>query len=182
MGHGLVAGVDCYTQAVVVVMVDVDSGKLVASGRVEREVCRSGAACETDPWNWWQALAGAISQTGCSGKIMAVSVAAQQLGAVALDADRRPLRRAMFRDDTRSAQAAEELRRLLVGAAAKAAEILIGQPAVDEARRWNFADGTRARSRPPDHAAIDRIARVRDAAHDLNASEVFTGSTAVPSS
>ena len=115
MGQSLVAGVDCSTQATKVVVVDADSGKLVASGRVAHEVFRSGAASETDPGNWWQALAGALAQTGCSGEIAAISVAAQQLGVVTLDANRRPLRRAILWDDTRSAHAAEELRKLLGG-------------------------------------------------------------------
>lgn len=118
MGQGLVAGVDCSTQATKVVVVDADSGKLIASGRVAHEVYRSGAASETDPQNWWGALAGALAQTGCSGEVAAVSVAAQQLGIVALDASHRPLRRAILWDDTRSAHAAEELRELMGGPAA----------------------------------------------------------------
>ncbi len=115
MGHGLVAGVDCSTQATKVVVVDADSGTLVASGRVANEVFRKGAASETDPRNWWEALAGALAQTGCTGEIAAVSVAAQQLGIVVLDASHRPLRRAILWDDTRSAPAADELRQLLGG-------------------------------------------------------------------
>ncbi len=115
MGQSLVAGFDCSTQATKVVVIDVDSGKMVASGRVANEVCRNGAASETDPEIWWRALAEAISQTGCSSEIAATSVAAQQLGVVTLDKDRQPLRRAILWDDTRSANAAEELRQLMGG-------------------------------------------------------------------
>ncbi len=115
LGQNLVAGVDCSTQATKVVVVDADSGELVASGRVANEVFRSGAASETDPGYWWQALAKALAQTGCSGEIAAISVAAQQLGVVSLDSHHRPLRRAILWDDTRSAHAAEELRNLLGG-------------------------------------------------------------------
>ena len=118
MGQSLVAGVDCSTQSTKVVVVDVDSGTLVASGKVAHEIFREGAASETDPWNWWQALAGALAQTGYSSEIAAISIAAQQLGVVALDANRRPLRRAILWDDTRSAHAAEELRQLLGGTGA----------------------------------------------------------------
>ena len=118
MKQGLVAGFDCSTQATKAVVVEIDSGKLVASGRVAHEVYRKGAASETDPKIWWRALAGAISQTGCSSEIAATSVAAQQLGVVALDADRRPLRRAILWDDTRSAHAAEKLRCLMGGSEA----------------------------------------------------------------
>ncbi|MCY3879084.1 MAG: xylulokinase [Rhodobacteraceae bacterium] len=113
MGKGLVAGFDCSTQATKVVVVDIDSGNLVADGRVAHEVHRKGAASETDPEIWWKALAGALAQTGCPGEIAAASVAAQQLGVVPLDADHRPLRRAILWDDTRSAQAANDLRRIL---------------------------------------------------------------------
>jgi xylulokinase len=118
VGRRLVAGVDCSTQATKVVVVDIDSGKLVASGRVAHDVFRDGAASETDPENWWRALAGALAQTACAGEVGAISVAAQQLGIVTLDSDHRPLRRAILWDDTRSAHAAAELRRLLGGAAA----------------------------------------------------------------
>ena len=115
MPGGLAAGVDCSTQATKVVVVDVDSGEVVADGRVANEVIRRGAASETDPENWWNALAGALGQTGCAGRIDAISIAAQQLGIVTLDAGRRPLRRAILWDDTRSARAAEQLREALGG-------------------------------------------------------------------
>ncbi len=69
---------------------------------------------------------------------------------------------------------------LILASWSQAAEILIVKPAADLARRWNIADDTLVPPRPLDHAEIDRIARVRDAAHDLNASEVFTSSTAFP--
>ena len=69
------------------------------------------------------------------------------------------------------------------GAAAQAAAILFCESAVDVARRWNVADGTRVPPRPLDHVAIDRIARVREAAHELNARELFIDpATAAPSS
>lgn len=118
MGQGLVAGVDCSTQATKVVVVDADSGRLVADGRVVNKVFREGAASETNPLDWWEALAGALAQSGCAGEIAAISVAAQQLGIVVLDASHRPLRRAILWDDTRSAHAAEELRQLLGGSMA----------------------------------------------------------------
>lgn len=115
MPDGLAAGVDCSTQATKVVVVDVDTGTLVAEGRVAHEVIRRGAASETDPENWWNALAGALAQTGCAGRVDAISIAAQQLGVIALDRGRRPLRRAILWDDTRSARAASRLRDALGG-------------------------------------------------------------------
>lgn len=109
------AGVDCSTQATKIVVVDVDSGDLVASGRVAHDVFRSGAASETDPENWWNALAEVLTRTGCADEVDAISIAAQQLGIVTLDSSHRPLRKAILWDDTRSARAAAELRQALGG-------------------------------------------------------------------
>ena len=109
------AGVDCSTQATKIVLVDADSGDLVASGRVAHDVFRSGAASETDPENWWNALAEVLTRTGCADEVDAISIAAQQLGIVTLDSNHRPLRKAILWDDTRSARAAAELRQALGG-------------------------------------------------------------------
>ena len=115
MHNRLVAGVDCSTQSTKVIVVDVDNGEIKASGQVEHDVFRSGPASETDPENWWSALAGALSQTGCCEQIEAISIAAQQLGIVPLDKAHRPLRRAILWDDTRSANMAEQLIEALGG-------------------------------------------------------------------
>ena len=112
----LVAGVDCSTQAIKVVVVDADSGKLVATGRRANEVHRVGPASETNPEDWWHGLAEALAQTGLAAEIGAISIAAQQLGLVTLDARHRPVRRAVLWDDTRSADAAIALRDSLGGA------------------------------------------------------------------
>ena len=127
MPNRLVAGVDCSTQATKVLVVDVDTGALAASGRVAHDVFRAGAASETDPENWWSALAGALSQTDCAERIDAISIAAQQLGVVTLDRARRPLRRAILWDDTRSARVAERLIDAL-GGPDRCAEIIGTQP------------------------------------------------------
>ncbi|MEM8586797.1 MAG: xylulokinase [Pseudomonadota bacterium] len=111
----LVAGVDCSTQATKVVVVDVDQGDRVAEGRAAHQVLRQGAISETDPDHWWRALAAALSSTGLADRVDAVSIAAQQLGLVTLDADHRPLRPAVLWDDTRSAYAAERLQTALGG-------------------------------------------------------------------
>lgn len=115
MTASLVAGVDCSTQATKVVVVDVDSGRLVASGRYANRVHRDGPASESDPDDWWTALAAALAQTGQAGSIAGISIAAQQLGLVVLDGQHRPLRRAVLWDDTRSAAAAADLRQALGG-------------------------------------------------------------------
>ena len=109
MSTRLVAGVDCSTQSTKVLVVDVENGEIKGSGKVSHDVYRSGGASETDPENWWAALAKAISKTGLATKIEAISIAAQQLGVVTLDKNHKPLRRAILWDDTRSAKKAEEL-------------------------------------------------------------------------
>ena len=127
MQKKLVAGVDCSTQSTKVLVVEIDSGEVIASGRVSHNVYRDGPASETDPDNWWNALAGALSQTGCSERIEAISIAAQQLGLVTLDKEHKPLRPAILWDDTRSAVAAEQLINGL-GGPLRLAELVGTQP------------------------------------------------------
>ena len=127
MQKKLVAGVDCSTQSTKVLVVEIDSGEVIASGRVSHNVYRDGSASETDPDNWWNALAGALSQTGCSERIEAISIAAQQLGLVTLDKEHKPLRPAILWDDTRSAVAAEQLINGL-GGSLRLAELVGTQP------------------------------------------------------
>ncbi|MFX5705475.1 FGGY family carbohydrate kinase, partial [Acinetobacter baumannii] len=62
-----------------------------------------------DPEAWWIALQDAIAQAGGLDDVAAVSIAGQQHGMVALDADGRVIRDALLWNDTRSAQAAADL-------------------------------------------------------------------------
>ena len=110
MSEQLVAGVDCSTQGTKVVVLDLDSGRQVASGRSAHEVTGSGGTRETDPDLWWDALRAALGETGCAGEIAAISVAGQQHGLVVTDGGGRPLRPAVLWNDTRSAVEANELR------------------------------------------------------------------------
>lgn len=105
----LVAGVDCSTQSTKVVVIDPDDGRLFASGSAPHAVRRRGSGSETDPRQWWQALVAALAETGCRDRIASISVAAQQLGLVTLDAAGEPLRPAILWEDTRSGVEAEEL-------------------------------------------------------------------------
>ena len=59
------------------------------------------------------------------------------------------------------------------GAAAQAAGVLCREPGIAIARRWNIARGPTIPARTIDREAIDRIDRVRTAAHELNARELF---------
>ena len=122
-----VAGVDCSTQSTKVIVVDIDSGDVVAIGRSANPVMRDGPKSETNPEAWWLSLRSAINQTGMARHILSISIAAQQLGLVTLDADHQPLRNAILWDDTRSGDAASQLIDALGGAPAWA-ELVGTQP------------------------------------------------------
>lgn len=81
----LIAGVDSSTQSTKVVVVDADSGDVVAQGRARHEVTGTRGARESDPESWWDALGAALNATGRAGDVSAVGVGAQQHGLVVLD-------------------------------------------------------------------------------------------------
>ncbi len=110
------AGVDCSTQTTKVIVVDIDTGRAVALGKAANIVHRRGPASETDPQDWWTSLRQAVADTGRAGDIGALSIAAQQLGLVTLDAAHTPVRHAILWDDTRSGDAAVMLHDQLGGA------------------------------------------------------------------
>src|SRR5688572_26305847 len=99
----LVAGVDCSTQATKVLIVDSDSGSIVAAGRAGHDVTGEDGARETDPNQWWAALAQALLQTGRAEDVRALAVGGQQHGLVVVDAEGTPLRPAQLWNDTRAA-------------------------------------------------------------------------------
>ncbi|NCW76285.1 MAG: xylulose kinase, partial [Actinobacteria bacterium] len=99
----LVAGVDSSTQSVKVVVRDADSGELVAQSSAPHP-----DGTEVNPHAWESALDKALT-TVATNKIEAISIAGQQHGMVALDADGAVIRNALLWNDTRSAKAADEL-------------------------------------------------------------------------
>ena len=99
----LVAGVDSSTQSVKVVIRDADSGELVAQSSAPHP-----DGTEVDPQAWESALDKALGSVG-DKQIDAISIAGQQHGMVALDADGSVIRDALLWNDTRSAGAAEQL-------------------------------------------------------------------------
>jgi len=106
----LVAGVDCSTQSTKVVIVDVASGEVVATGRHEHEVhYGEGSVAETDPLVWWAALRSALAQTGRAGDVDAIAVGGQQHGLVIVDAHGAPVRPAMLWCDLRATAEADRL-------------------------------------------------------------------------
>jgi xylulokinase len=110
-GRPLVAGVDCSTQATKVLVVEAESGEVVAAGREGHVVTGEGGARESDPLGWWDALRGALDQVGEEVRrdIRAIAVAGQQHGLVTLDGGGRPVRPALLWNDTRSALDAAQL-------------------------------------------------------------------------
>ena len=132
----LVAGVDCSTQSTKVVVIDADSGEIVAAGRAAHSVTGSGGPRETHPEVWWEALRQALAETGVAGQIAAISIAGQQHGLVCLDASGKPLRPAMLWNDTRAASDAVRLVDAMGGAAAWAATIGLVPVASFTASKW----------------------------------------------
>ena len=98
----LIAGVDTSTQATKVLVVDADTGTLVAQGRAGHTVTGERGSRETDPREWWAALKAALAETGRAAEVEAIAVGGQQHGLVALGADGEPLRPSMLWNDTRS--------------------------------------------------------------------------------
>ena len=100
----LVAGIDSSTQSCKVVIVDAESGRIVRSGRASHP-----EGTEVDPEAWWIALLTAITDAGGLDDVMALSIAGQQHGMVCLDHAGEIVRPALLWNDTRSAQAANDL-------------------------------------------------------------------------
>ena len=100
----LVAGVDSSTQSCKVLVVDTDDGTVVRRG-----VAAHPDGTEVDPEHWWTALQQALEAAGGLDDVAALSVGGQQHGMVALDTDGRVVRPALLWNDTRSAEAAQDL-------------------------------------------------------------------------
>jgi len=151
----LIAGVDCSTQSTKVVVVDPETGDIVATGSAPHTVSGTGGARETHPDVWWGALCSALAQTGMADRIAAIAVAGQQHGLVCLDAGGRPLRPAMLWNDTRSAPDAVGLLEALGGPAVWAARIGVVPVASFTAPKWAWI-----RRLEPDVAAATAAIRL----------------------
>ena len=115
MGGKLVAGVDSSTQSVKIVVRDLATGDLVKESKVPHP---DGTEC--DPRDWQSALARAISEVDELKDVAALSIGGQQHGAVVLDENGTPVRKALLWNDTRSAKEAEDLNKEFGGAQATA--------------------------------------------------------------
>jgi xylulokinase len=99
----LVAGVDSSTQSTKVLVVDTDTGEVVRQGAAPHP-----AGTEVDPAAWQEAFTVACADDLLTD-VAAISVAGQQHGMVALDADGAVVRPAILWNDTRSAPDAHDL-------------------------------------------------------------------------
>ncbi|NDI18933.1 MAG: xylulose kinase, partial [Actinobacteria bacterium] len=100
----LVAGVDSSTQSCKVVVRDADTGALVRHGSAPHP-----DGTEVDPAHWERALHAAIAAAGGIDDVAAVAIGGQQHGAVCLDESGNVVRPALLWNDTRSADAADQL-------------------------------------------------------------------------
>ncbi|WP_199440886.1 xylulokinase [Umezawaea beigongshangensis] len=102
----LVLGIDSSTQSTKALLVDADTGELVAEGRAPHP-----DGTEVHPDAWWAACQEAIAGATASapGPVAAISVAGQQHGMVTLDADGEVVREALLWNDVRSAPQARDL-------------------------------------------------------------------------
>ncbi|THA23549.1 xylulokinase [Streptomyces sp. RKND-216] len=104
-----VVGVDSSTQATKALVVDVATGRVVARGQAPHTVDATSGR-ESDPEQWWTALASSLEQCGPAvRRASAVSVAGQQHGLVTLGRDGRPVRPALLWNDVRSAPQRDRL-------------------------------------------------------------------------
>ena len=100
----IIAGVDSSTQSVKIVLRDAHSGELIRQGRAPHP-----DGTEIDPAQWKTALDSAIDNAGGLDGVLAISIAGQQHGMVALDSQGDVIRPAILWNDTRSANAARDL-------------------------------------------------------------------------
>ncbi|GGO93971.1 xylulokinase [Wenjunlia tyrosinilytica] len=163
----VVIGVDSSTQATKAVAVGLESGEVLGEGRAAHAVSTGGGK-ESDPRRWWRALGEAVAATGHADRAEAVSVAGQQHGLVALDADGAPVRPALLWNDIRSAPQAAALVEWL-GAGEWARRTGSVPTAAFTAAKWCWL-----REREPEAAA--RVAAIR-LPHDY-LTERLTGAAA----
>lgn len=100
----LVAGIDSSTQSCKVVIRDAETGALVRSGSAKHP-----EGTEVDPQAWWDAFLEAVDAAGGLNDVAAAAVGGQQHGMVALDASGDVIRDALLWNDTRSAEAVQQL-------------------------------------------------------------------------
>ena len=155
MGARIVAGVDSSTQSTKVVLVDADTGAVLAEGRAPHRVTGVGGVRESDPEQWWSALRDALGQAGpLAAEVAAIAVGGQQHGLVTLDRTGRPVRPAILWNDVRAAGHATRLVEAL-GAAQWADRVGIVPVASITAAKWAWL-----RDREPESATATAAIRL----------------------
>ncbi len=102
MTSRLVAGIDSSTQSVKIVVRDLTSGELIREGRASHP-----DGTQVAPSHWLEALD--VASKGILEGVEAISIGAQQHGAVVMDERREVVRDVLLWNDTRSAQSATDL-------------------------------------------------------------------------
>jgi xylulokinase len=152
----LVAGVDSSTQSTKVEIRDLDTGEIVASTSSPHPTVTPPCS-EQDPESWWGAFEhawqAALSDLPDGARVEAISVAGQQHGMVALDADDRPVHPAKLWNDTESAPDAAWLIAQLGGADAWAEAVGSVPVAAFTATKLSWLH----RSRPDAWARVARV-------------------------
>ena len=149
----IIAGVDSSTQSVKVVIRDAHTGEFIRQGRASHP-----DGTEIDPQLWKVALETAIKDAGGLDGVVAMSIAGQQHGMVALNSEGEVIRPALLWNDTRSAQAAQDLNREQGGdqeIAKKTGSVLVASFTASKLR-W-MAD-----NEPENAAAVAAIALPHD--------------------
>ncbi len=110
MPKSYAAGIDSSTQSTKVELRDLDTGKVVATGRASHPPTTPPRS-EQDPESWWQALVESFSQIDKRylKAVKTVAIAGQQHGLVMVGDDDAPLRPAKLWNDTESAPQAKAL-------------------------------------------------------------------------
>ena len=112
-------GIDCGTQSTKALVVDAESGAVIARGRSPHDlIARTDGTREQEP-AWWtaatiRAVREAVAGAG-SVEIAGIGVSGQQHGLVALDAADRPVRPAKLWNDTTTAAQCDALTAALGG-------------------------------------------------------------------
>ena len=115
---GKVAGIDCSSQFMKIVVCDTESGEVLRQGHAPHpELPGPTEKTEIDPQAWLFSL-GEAASGGLLEGVEAIGVAAEQHGMVALDAGGVAVRPAILRGDKRASRAAADLVEALGGPAA----------------------------------------------------------------
>jgi xylulokinase len=151
-----VAGVDSSTQSTKVEIRDLDSGEVVASTSAPHPAVTPPCS-EQDPASWWNAFdhawQTALADLPDGSRIEAISIAGQQHGMVALDADDEPVHPAKLWNDTESAPDAGWLIAQLGGADAWADAVGSVPVAAFTATKLSWLH----RSHPDEWARVARV-------------------------